>query len=77
MAALPRIAKLKRFRYLPQDGGGTVYFKADFGRLGVYLAPEDVPEFDGEEGWFELIRAPGAPRTRWKAIRQIDPPRGS
>jgi hypothetical protein len=53
-----RIIHLARIRYLPKDGGGTVYCVMSyvgglFGALG-YLPPGKFPEFEGEEAWFRV-----------------------
>ena len=72
-----RIAKLVRFRVSSEDGGNTLYFKMQVGRLGAFLDPEDVPEFEGEEAWFELERVPkslGRPWSTWRVIRPVDAP---
>ena len=49
-----RRLKITRSRHRPENGGGTVFFKVDMGRLGRFLDPHQVPDFDGEEAWFEI-----------------------
>jgi len=49
---------LRRTRFLPQDGGGTVFCVLTFeggvhGAL-AYLRPGQFPEFDGDEAWFRV-----------------------
>ena len=63
-----RLIHLRRARFLPQDGGGTVFCVMSYrgGTHGAlaYLPPGQFPEFDGEEAWF---------RVRWvsKAKREF------
>ncbi|HLK24357.1 MAG TPA: hypothetical protein VKT30_06855 [Caulobacteraceae bacterium] len=66
-----RVFKLIRCRGLPQDGSKTLFFKTAGGdrrRLPKFFAPENVPDFEGEEAWFECERPAGG---RWRAIRRI------
>ena len=58
-----RIAKLSRGRLLEQDGGGALFFVVHVGRRPDYLQPDQVPEFEGDEAWFELerTRSPAGP----------------
>lgn len=42
-----------------------------------YVAPENVPAFDGDVGWFEMekIQRGGDHRWPWwRAVRQVEPP---
>lgn len=49
---------LARQRFLPQDGGGTVFcvmtYDGKVGRALAYLPPGQFPEFEGEEAWFRV-----------------------
>jgi hypothetical protein len=66
-----RVFKLIRCRGLLKDGGKTLFFRTAGGdrrHPAKFLRPEDVPEFDGEEAWFECERPP---RCRWRAVRLI------
>lgn len=65
--------KVKRFRTLPDSGGETLYFKLDIGRLGRFLDPRQVPEFEGDVAWFEVDYTLDGPI---RFIRRIEPPRG-
>lgn len=74
IAVMPRdvIVHLRRSRYLPQDGGGTVFCVmthtgTTFGAL-AYLPPGAYPEFDGEEAWFRLQ---WHSRTKFRFIEQV------
>lgn len=40
----------------------------------TFISPEHVPEFDGEEGWFELELVPAKPWSYWRVLRAIEPP---
>lgn len=73
-----RIAKLSRRRLLEEDGGGTLFFVVHAGRRPDYLQPDQVPEFEGDEAWFELERArvPGRIWPTWKVLRQVPAPEG-
>lgn len=51
--------KLVRFRALAKDGHYTLYFKANIGKSGRFFRPENVPEFEGEEAWFEIQSVDG------------------
>jgi len=65
---------LARHRFLPHDGGGTVFCvmtcRGEAGPALAYLRPGQFPEFDGEAGWF---------RVRWfskgrrEFLEQIEP----
>ena len=63
-----RTVHLRRARFLPQDGGGTVFcvmtYRGDPHAALAYLPPGQFPEFAGEEAWF---------RVRWvsKAKREF------
>ena len=65
------VRKLTRYRNRPEDGGRTLYFKADVGRLGRFLGPDEVPQFEGDEAWFEIE---GFKHGSWRVLRQVLPP---
>ena len=71
-----RTVHLRRSRYLPKDGGGTVFCVMTYGG-GVhdalaYLSPGQFPEFEGDQAWF---------RVRWfskakrEFLEQVEPDR--
>lgn len=67
-----RFLHLRRSRFLPQDGGGTVFCVMThtgdlFGAL-AYLRPGLFPEFDGDEGWF---RVEWHSKKRFKVLEQV------
>jgi hypothetical protein len=68
-----RTLKLTRFRALPEHGGYTLFFKADIGKSGRFFQPDKVPEFEGEEGWFEIQNIGGGELA---VLRQVDSPQG-
>ena len=74
-----RIAMLSRRRLLEQDGGGTLFFVVHAGRRPEFLEPNQVPDFHGDEAWFELerVRQPGRAWPTWKVLRQVEAPRQS
>ncbi|HTK35538.1 MAG TPA: hypothetical protein VL358_09665 [Caulobacteraceae bacterium] len=47
-------------RALENAGGHTLFFKLPaFGKLGRFLSPDQVPEFEGEEAEFEYDKVAG------------------
>jgi hypothetical protein len=76
MAAIHSV-HLKRHRYLPSDGGGTVFctvtFDGSCSRALAFLDPGQFPEFEGEEAWFvaELL-----PRRKFRFIQQVESKHG-
>jgi hypothetical protein len=68
-----RTMKLVRYRAMPKDGGYTLFFKADIGKSGRFFDPHKVPEFDGEEAWFEIQNVG---RGELAVLRQVEPPSG-
>jgi len=40
----------------------------------TFIKPEHVPEFEGEEAWFELELVEAKPWNYWRALRPIEPP---
>lgn len=60
-----RTVHLARHRFLPQDGGGTVFcimtYRGEVGPALAFLAPGQFPEFAGEKAWF---------RVRWYSRRR-------
>lgn len=71
------IVHLRRHRFLPNAGGGTVFctvtFDGGLGRALAFLNPGQFPEFEGEEARFvaELL-----PRKKFRFIRQLESKRG-
>lgn len=53
-----RTVHLRRHRFLPQDGGRTVFCimtcRGEVGPALAFLAPGQFPEFEGEEAWFRV-----------------------
>lgn len=74
------IEKLTRQRERTGDlSSRTLYFTFPGGRRAsrsrvTFVWPEHVPDFVGEEAWFEMELVAGKPWARWRAVRQIDPP---
>lgn len=62
-----RTALLRRMRTMPNAGGGTLFFKLEVGRLGRFLEPHNVPDFEGETAVFEYEKVAG----RIQLLRQI------
>jgi len=57
----------------PKDGGYTLFFKADIGKSGRFFDPDKVPEFEGEEAWFEIQNVGGGLLA---VLRQVEAPAG-
>jgi hypothetical protein len=58
----------RTLHFLHPDGTGRGNCRVGF------VSPEHVPEFEGEEAWFEMERIRAKPWSYWRAIRQVDPP---
>jgi len=60
----------------------TLHFTAESlgGRSGrcklTFLDPEHVPDFAGDQAWFELERVSAKPWPFWRAVRAVEPPPG-
>ncbi|MDG2531027.1 hypothetical protein [Caulobacter endophyticus] len=39
-----------------------------------FVAPQDVPIFEGDEAWFEVEQVASRPWSYWRAVRRVDPP---
>lgn len=72
-----RVAKLTR---VTADGRTLYFTTADIPaprnrrcRL-VFISPENVPEFDGDEAWFTMERVRAIPWAYWRAIGPGEPP---
>lgn len=70
------VVRISRRSLLESDGGGTLFFVIHSGRRPDFLDPDQVPEFEGEEAWFEVERARISGRIwpTWKVLRQVEPP---
>jgi hypothetical protein len=40
----------------------------------TFVSPEHVPDFAGEEAWFEMEQVAAVPWSYWRAVRLVDPP---
>lgn len=70
------IVRISRRSLLKSDGGGTLFFVIHSGRRPGFLDPDQVPEFEGDEAWFEVehARISGRIWPTWKVLRQVQPP---
>jgi len=69
-----RIFKLRRVRGHASEGHHTLFFMtegASRSRPPKFFEPEDVPEFEAEEAWFE---AELVPRQKPRILRQVPSP---
>jgi hypothetical protein len=73
--------KLKRIRqYGGLDHGKTLLFSFEGGTrraqrsLSTFIDRERVPEFEGEEAWFDVEEVSAKPWPFWRAVRQVEPP---
>lgn len=75
--ALTHTVHLKRHRFLPDAGGGTVFctvtFDGGVGRALAFLKPGQFPEFEGEGAWFV---AECLPRKKFRFVRQVESKHG-
>jgi hypothetical protein len=65
-----RILKLERSRSLPNDGSRTLFFvsqSTDRRHPSLFFRPDEVPEVDGDEGWFLAERVIGG----WRIARRV------
>ena len=76
-----RVVKLRRVRqYGGGDHGRTLMFTFEGGTrraqrsLSSFIDKERVPDFEGEEAWFEVEEVSGKPWSFWRAVRQVEPP---
>lgn len=75
MRGQTKIAKLRRVRRLQTDGGDTLYFIIVGAGRAQFLDKDRVPDFEGEEAWFELERVRGPVWMTWKVLRRAQEPR--
>ena len=74
------IEKLTRHRERFGDlNTRTLYFTFPGGRRAsrsrvTFVAAENVPDFEGEEAWFEMELVAGKPWSWWRAVRRVEPP---
>jgi len=73
--------KLRRVRQCGgAEHGKTLMFSFDGGTRRAqrsrssFINKERVPEFDGEEAWFEVEEVSGKPWPYWRAVRPVEPP---
>lgn len=69
------IRKIRRVRTHAHEGGGTLYFKTIGGSRQNptrFFDPDEVPEFEGEEAWFEVEPLRGPVWMTWRFLRQVD-----
>lgn len=83
---LRQVAKLTRVTVgMGPNSGRTLHFTMPGGKKGTrsavtFIDPENVPEFEGKEAWFEVEqveRGAGRMWPWWRAVRQVDPPEGA
>lgn len=66
---------LKRHRFLPNAGSGTVFCTMTFDGTGPalgFLRPGQFPEFEGESAWFRVM---WHSKKRREFLEQIEAPR--
>lgn len=74
------IEKLTRQRERTRDlSSRTLYFTFPGGSRAsrsqvTFVSPEHVPDFVGEEAWFEMELTAAIPWSYWRAVLQVDPP---
>lgn len=75
------IVKLKRVRQFGgAEPGATVMFTFEGGTYRSqrsrcsFIRKDQVPEFEGEEAWFEVEQVNSKPWPYWRAVSQVEPP---
>ena len=75
------VVKLTRVRQFEDSGvGPTVMFTFEGGTRRAhrsrcsFIDKDNVPDFDGEEAWFEVEQVSAKPWPFWRAVRQVDEP---
>ena len=74
-----RVVKLTRVTCPDGEGLRTLHFTFEGGQRRSsrsrcsFIAPEHVPEFEGDEGWFEVEEVRAKPWSSWRATRPADP----
>jgi hypothetical protein len=76
-----KAVKLRRVRqYGGADHGKTLMFTFEGGTRRAqrsrnsFIDKERVPDFEGEEAWFEVEEVSGKPWSFWRAVRQVAAP---
>ncbi|MEH0196362.1 hypothetical protein V7S57_11795 [Caulobacter sp. CCNWLY153] len=77
------IVKLRRVRqYGGADHGFTLMFSFEGGTRRAersrhsFIDRERVPDFEGEEAWFEVEQVSAKPWSFWRAVRRLEGPGG-
>lgn len=77
------IVKLRRVRqYGGADHGCTLMFSFEGGTRRAqrsrdsFIDKERVPDFEGEEAWFEVEQVSAKPWSFWRAVRRLEGPGG-
>jgi hypothetical protein len=68
-----RIMKLTRVRNHSDSDNRTLFFTAPGlkrRRLHMFFGPDAVPEFGGEEAWFQ---AEQVPKNGWRIVQRVNP----
>lgn len=68
------VHKVERFTAHAHEGGRTLFFMVRSGsrrRQSKFFEPGEVPEFEGDVGYFEIDRM----RGRWVFVRQVEKPK--
>ncbi|KQY28289.1 hypothetical protein ASD38_16530 [Caulobacter sp. Root487D2Y] len=72
------VKRLTRVRLYADPESKTLFFTTPGGGSGnsrsTFIAPDNVPPFEGEEAWFEMELVEGKPWSFWRAVRQVEPP---
>jgi len=75
------VVKLVRVRQFGGEGHGkTLMFTFEGGTRRAqrsrnsFIDRERVPDFEGEEAWFEVEEVSGRPWPHWRAVRRVEPP---
>lgn len=78
MTGRTMIRKIRRVRTHAHEGGRTLHFMTLNGSKRNptrFFDPDQVPEFEGEEAWFEVESVRGSVWMTWRFLRQVVSPR--
>lgn len=74
---MPKTTVTRRLRRVTDHDGRTLHFMiptSDRRHPSEFLSCDQVPDFDGDEAWFELEKIHAKPWAFWKVLRRVEAP---
>jgi hypothetical protein len=74
---MPKTTVVRRLQRITNHDGGTLHFmiaSSDRRHPPQFISSDQVPAFEGREGWFELEKIHAKPWPFWKVLRQVEAP---